>query len=214
MNNGYKSFLFHGTLDIFSTPDLSRGRDHIDFGKGFYTTPIREQAEIWANKKANKKQRQIFYVNAYELDIKELASDTSIKTISFLKPNEKWLDLILNCRIYNKQPEYDIIVGPVADDNVIKSLNYYINQAKIITSCIINPETLLLNLKQDTVKQLINNHNYEQHVFLSEKALRYLKFLERFSYKKQISNEFEYQEVQRKKQEKTAFQEIEFERSR
>lgn len=40
--------LYHGTNIRFSNIDLSRSKDKRDFGKGFYTTTIFEQAEHWA----------------------------------------------------------------------------------------------------------------------------------------------------------------------
>ena len=40
--------LYHGSYLSVKTPDTSFSRDNVDFGKGFYTTPIREQAISWA----------------------------------------------------------------------------------------------------------------------------------------------------------------------
>jgi len=36
--------LFHGSYLAVEKPDISFSRDNVDFGRGFYTTPIREQA--------------------------------------------------------------------------------------------------------------------------------------------------------------------------
>ena len=40
--------LFHGSNQNFDVIDLSKSKDKRDFGVGFYTTTIREQAEDWA----------------------------------------------------------------------------------------------------------------------------------------------------------------------
>ena len=40
--------LYHGTNYNFDTIDLSQSKDKRDFGKGFYTTTLREQAQEWA----------------------------------------------------------------------------------------------------------------------------------------------------------------------
>lgn len=45
--------LYHGTLDryvssILSGVDVTKGRAHTDFGKGFYTTTVERQARAWA----------------------------------------------------------------------------------------------------------------------------------------------------------------------
>ena len=39
--------LYHGSNHDFDAVDLSKSKDKRDFGKGFYTTTLREQAEDW-----------------------------------------------------------------------------------------------------------------------------------------------------------------------
>lgn len=36
--------LYHGSYLEIQTPDLVHSRDNVDFGRGFYTTPLYEQA--------------------------------------------------------------------------------------------------------------------------------------------------------------------------
>ena len=40
--------VFRGSYAIVDEIDLSKGRNNLDFGKGFYVTTIRSQAELWA----------------------------------------------------------------------------------------------------------------------------------------------------------------------
>ena len=40
--------LYHGSLKEISLPDVYHSRNKLDFGKGFYLTPIKEQALSWA----------------------------------------------------------------------------------------------------------------------------------------------------------------------
>ena len=40
--------LYHGSNQDFSKVPLEKSRDRRDFGRGFYTTTIRDQAEQWA----------------------------------------------------------------------------------------------------------------------------------------------------------------------
>lgn len=42
--------LYHGSYIEISKPDLEHSRKNVDFGAGFYTTPIREQAMKWCEK--------------------------------------------------------------------------------------------------------------------------------------------------------------------
>ncbi len=47
-------------------PDLIHFRPNVDFGKGFYTTPIYEQAAKWCSK--FKKRGKTGTVSVYEFD--------------------------------------------------------------------------------------------------------------------------------------------------
>ena len=40
--------LYHGSYLIIEKPDIVFSRNNVDFGRGFYTTPIKEQAEKWS----------------------------------------------------------------------------------------------------------------------------------------------------------------------
>ena len=42
--------LYHGSYLDIRKPDLKHSRDNVDFGRGFYTTPISEQAVKWCGK--------------------------------------------------------------------------------------------------------------------------------------------------------------------
>lgn len=57
--------LYHGTNSEFSEIDFSHSKDKRDFGKGFYTTTMYEQAEKWAKNQfyiqcAKEKKRPVF----------------------------------------------------------------------------------------------------------------------------------------------------------
>ena len=40
--------VYHGSLDIIKQPDVLHSFTPLDFGRGFYVTTVREQAERWA----------------------------------------------------------------------------------------------------------------------------------------------------------------------
>ena len=42
--------VYHGSWMEIAEPDLKHSRTDVDFGKGFYTTPLREQAVKWCGK--------------------------------------------------------------------------------------------------------------------------------------------------------------------
>lgn len=47
--------LFHGSYGVVATPEIYKGRDKVDFGRGFYLTDIQSQAERWAKVVAFRK---------------------------------------------------------------------------------------------------------------------------------------------------------------
>ena len=44
--------LYHGTNKEIQKADVSFSKNYLDFGKGFYLTTYKEQAEKWALRKA------------------------------------------------------------------------------------------------------------------------------------------------------------------
>ena len=58
--------LYHGSFIEINKPDLKHSRPNVDFGKGFYTTPIYEQAVSGAVNLRNVGRMVI--VTRYEFD--------------------------------------------------------------------------------------------------------------------------------------------------
>ena len=114
--------VYYGSAFEVRSPNISFSKNYLDFGKGFYTTAFKSQAEKWALRKADRTKNGIATVNMYEL-----AEDlTAYKVLRFESEDEAWLDFVCDCRkgsdIYN---QYDIIIGAVADDDVFKTVNMY-----------------------------------------------------------------------------------------
>ena len=85
--------VYHGTTMVLEKPNVVFSKDYLDFGKGFYVTMYREQAERWALRKGIRRQMPS-YINLYEMtdDL------TSYKVLSFEEENGKWLDFVCACR--------------------------------------------------------------------------------------------------------------------
>ena len=45
--------VYHGSCEVVEKPDVMHSFRPLDFGKGFYVTTIKEQAERWAKRKAD-----------------------------------------------------------------------------------------------------------------------------------------------------------------
>ena len=46
--------LYHGGLEAIASPDLVHSRKAVDFGPGFYVTPIYDQARRWSEKRKRR----------------------------------------------------------------------------------------------------------------------------------------------------------------
>ncbi len=69
--------VYHGGAIAIPVPDLFHSRKAVDFGPGFYVTPIREQAVRWSEKR--KRRNGSAVLSRYEFD--EAAA--ALKTLTF-----------------------------------------------------------------------------------------------------------------------------------
>lgn len=58
--------VYHGTTVKVEKPDVTFSKQYLDFGKGFYVTTYRQQAEKWAFRKSLR-QKAGAVVNSYEM---------------------------------------------------------------------------------------------------------------------------------------------------
>ena len=112
--------LFHGSDRVVMKPDVLHSRKEVDFGAGFYTTPIEEQARNWCRKFIRRGKNGV--VSVYNLD--ETAFDIYC-TKRFESYSEEWLDFISQCRTGNDLCDYDIVIGGVANDRVFDTVELY-----------------------------------------------------------------------------------------
>ena len=69
--------LYHGSFLAISQPDLAHSRPNVDFGRGFYVTPLYEQAKKWCG----KFKRQGKDVADYDLVFGGVANDKVFNTV-------------------------------------------------------------------------------------------------------------------------------------
>lgn len=111
--------LYHTSDKSIERPAISYSRDYLDFGKGFYTTPNRGQAEKYA-KRFFKEERPAF-LNIFELD-----DDVEGYTHhTFEAYDGEWLDYVVLCRRNQAHDVFDIVEGGIADDDVFNTLDLY-----------------------------------------------------------------------------------------
>ena len=153
--------LFHGSNIEVTEPRLIRTQRNLDFGKGFYTTSDFGQAAQWALRTTRIRQDGRAQVSTYEVD--DMAF-SSLNVLTFPKADVDWLRYVTQHRkSMSVANEYDVVVGPVANDQTIRTINDYIRGRF--------PEDIAIRLlKPQRLK--------DQHVFKTQRALRILSFKE------------------------------------
>lgn len=150
--------IYHGSNMIVNQPRIIEQNRFLDFGTGFYTTTNKSQAENFAIKVA-KRRGEIPILNIYEIDDNLL--NYEIK--EFSKPNEEWLDFVSDNRNgVCINIEYDLIIGPVANDDVYRTFQLY---------------SLGLFTKEQALETLKIKQLYNQYVFKTETIMSNLKFI-------------------------------------
>ncbi len=153
--------LYHGSNVIVSEPKLIRQNRFLDFGFGFYTTTNKVQAIAFADKVYKRCREGSKVVNIYEID--EAAAFAECSVLRFEFPDEHWLDFVSENRAGTYEGDkYDLIYGPVADDDVYTTFTLY--SAGALT-------------KEQTLEALKIKKLYNQLVLTSEHALSYLRFI-------------------------------------
>lgn len=111
---------YHTSNIIVSKPDVSHSRKHLDFGMGFYLTPLEQQARDYGQRFIRRGETAV--MNVYELY--DDVVDVSRKL--FPSYDGEWLDYITACRKGLPHEQYDIIEGGIADDQVFDTVDLYL----------------------------------------------------------------------------------------
>lgn len=85
--------LYHGSDVPVEKPDIAHSRRSLDFGKGFYTTPIFLQASKWAMRRTKSRKGA---VSKYQCDEDRMER---LKTLRFDGYSEQWLNFVVACRL-------------------------------------------------------------------------------------------------------------------
>lgn len=112
--------VYHGSFVEVPQPDVVHSRKSVDFGAGFYVTPLYQQAKSWADKFRSRKKSAV--VSRYELNEDALKG---VNVCSFDSYNEAWLDFVLACRSGRDNSSFDIVIGGVANDKVFNTVELY-----------------------------------------------------------------------------------------
>ena len=152
--------LYHGSNCLFEKIDLSKSRDKRDFGRGFYTTTIKEQATSWAEVVFDRYGGSGKFVYEFAFE-----TNNDLKIKKFEEANKEWLEFVSDNRnIGEIRHDYDIVIGAVANDKTNRTIALYI--AGIYTT-----EMALELLKYNKLNDQVSFH--------TDKALSFLTLVER-----------------------------------
>jgi len=126
--------LYHGSNTDFDTIELSKCLPNKDFGQGFYLTPSKYDALQRAKDKCRKEHEGVPTVLRYKWNE---TNPLKLSVKRFEKIDEEWVTFVFNNRKRKgKKHKFDIVIGPVADDGVVLSLqlfeNHYIDMKALI----------------------------------------------------------------------------------
>ena len=150
--------LYHGSLEIVEKPQILQANRPLDFGTGFYTTTSLQQARRWVKLRMEQSQASVGFINIYEYTPKR-----DLRTRLFRSANEAWVDFVhANRTVQDYNHDYDIVTGPVANDNVYLSFNLY--ESGIIT-------------KRELSRRLKTYKLVDQLLFHTERSLDTLEYV-------------------------------------
>ena len=153
--------LYHGSNVEVSKPRLMPSARALDFGCAFYLTSDFEQESRWARTAVLRRGDGRPVVSIYEFD--ETAS-SDLRVLRFEEPNADWLKYVTGNRTgLAGDTDYDIVTGPVANDNTMPVLNLYFKGAYS---------------EEEALRRLLPQRLKDQFAMKSDVALACLSFLE------------------------------------
>ncbi|MDE6207249.1 MAG: DUF3990 domain-containing protein [Muribaculaceae bacterium] len=151
--------LYHGGLEVITSPEIRTPNRTLDFGAGFYLTTSENQARDWVARRL-RNDITTGFVNCYDFSISDACKDLNVKI--FEAPTEEWLDFVMsNRRIVGFEHDYDVVAGPVANDRVYTAFSLY--EAGTISKDIL-------------IHELKTYRLVDQYLFHTDRALEFLKF--------------------------------------
>lgn len=171
--------LYHGSYTAVERPDLNECRKGKDFGRGFYLTSSKKQAERFTRTSIKKallnglipKNTKKGFVSSFKIE-----SAFGLNIYTFDNADEEWLHCVVGHRKYGSFPDeiskwekYDLIIGKIANDNTNLVITAYMDgvygevgsdKADRLAISFLEPE----NLKN-------------QYCFRTEQAIQRLQYL-------------------------------------
>jgi hypothetical protein len=158
-----KDIIYHGTIHQFDEVDTNKGKNYKDFGKGFYLAFKKEQSVKLAQKYIRKEHLRSGVVYSYQTNVEEFQKLVDVGRVKYFKEADyDWIDFVLRSRdTRGVWHNYDIVIGPTADDDTKYCLNMYKQGEYGPVGSELAKQVLLNNLEIDNlgVQVFIANEN-------------------------------------------------------
>ena len=153
--------LFHGSNIKVEKPRIIDSGRFLDFGIGFCLTTDFEQAKKWAKSTTKRRENGKAVISVFEISENDI---DSLSILSFDFASKEWLQFVArNRKSIINDLTYDIIIGPVANDNTMPVITLYLRGAYD---------------EDETIKRLLPQKLKDQVVFKTDKSLEFLRFME------------------------------------
>ena len=119
--------LYHGTIYEFDRIDITKGKGNKDFGRGFYTSRDIRHAERLAVRNKNIEEERFAlrgmkknvtpWLYTFDFDLGHLAT---FKVKKFTVADREWMRFVVlnrESKSIIQEHEYDLVIGPTANDN-------------------------------------------------------------------------------------------------
>lgn len=178
MCSNIRTLLYYGSIFKIDKVDVSfktRG----DFGRGIYLSDSKKQAEGLMHKKYREYAQRGLSITAMSKKLYEVELDSKVFPSSSIKEfviaDEEWVDFILKCR-WEKYAshDYDLVIGPTADDDTYFFLCNYMDGAYGKAGSISAKLALLDMLETENlgVQYCISKQ------YVADKLIKYIKEIE------------------------------------
>lgn len=166
-------YLYHGSNVEITSIDYNMCRDTADFGTGFYTTNIKDQAIIWAKRMTLERMGSEYNPNVkaivtiFNFDT-SIYNDTKVKCRCFHGPSKPWELFVKNNLQHNNIGEgdhnldlrYDLVSGCIASSELFTLLSSYESG----------------RIDKATFKRFLNSiKKSNQYSFHTDRSVKYLK---------------------------------------
>jgi hypothetical protein len=153
--------LYRGSDTVIDNSIILEANRPLDFGYGFYLTTDFDQAKKWAIRVKNRNNSLSSFVNSYEFCYEQAQKELNI--ILFDGPTREWLLFVCkNRKNVDTNKEYDLVIGPVFDDNVYQVISRFENGKYDL---------------EETLKRLKEEKLCNQILFHTKKSLEFLKYI-------------------------------------